>query len=229
MKRKIEHTLLSVLALITLASCADKYSISGTSLQTLYGVNTAFLRSAEDAHTVDSCSIIHGKFSMNGILDSVQCVQLILGNMNIPVVLEQGNIQVSYANSSLKVSGTPLNEKLFSFLTSRDSLVMLINELPNKQSSMILDGISEDEIATTLGEEEVDLRDQLEVKDKEFITSNFDNVLGVTWFLRLAAIESMKYGFTKSSPFLDEIYASAPEEFRNNKDIVEFMNKANGK
>lgn len=215
--------------MLALTSCADKYSVSGTSLQNIYGANMAFLRSAEDASTVDSCEIVHGKFSMNGILDSVQCVQLVLGNMNVPVILEQGDIKVSFANSSLKVSGTPLNDKFFSFLTSRDSLTMLVNELPHKEAKMMLNGVPEDDIFRQLGEEEAELRVQLDKMDTEFITTNYDNILAPTWWLRLAALESMKYGFPTTNPMLDELYGKAPDVFRQNKDIVDFMNRVNGK
>jgi len=229
MKRIICDIVWGMLAVVALASCSDKYSVSGTSLQAIYGVNKAFLKSTEDAHTVDSCDIVHGKFSMSGILDSVQCVQLVLGNMSVPVVLEQGDIQVSFANSTLKVGGTPLNDKFYSFLTSRDSLTMLLDELPSKESSMILDGVPENQIYTILGEEEFDLRAQLDSKDSNFITENFDNILGVTWFMRLCAAESMKYGFPTTNPMIDEIYGKAPDEFRNNKEVVDFMNRVNGK
>lgn len=229
MKRIIKRILLGVLAVLSLSSCSDKYSVSGTALQSIYGANMAFLKSTEDSQTVDSCEIIHGKFNMSGLLDSVRCVQLVLGNMTVPVVLEQGDIQVKFVDSSLQVGGTPLNDRFYSFLVSRDSLTMLLNELPSKESKMILNGVPEDEIYKALGEEEADLRSQLMAKDSEFINANIDNVLGVTWFLNLCAQESMRFGFPTTNPVLDEIYGKAPDEFRNNKDIVEFMNKVNGK
>lgn len=229
MKRIFINIACAALAVLAMVSCSDKYSISGTSLQSVYGANMAFLRGAEDAQTIDSCEIVHGNFSMTGVLDSVQCVALVLGNMNIPVILEQGDIKVSFANSTLKVSGTPLNDKFFSFLTSRDSLTMLVNELPEKESKMILNGVPENEIYTVLGEEEADLRMQLDKMDTDFVTANFDNILGVTWFLRLCALESMKFGFPTTSPMLDEIYGKAPDTFRDNKEVVDFMNKVNGK
>lgn len=189
----------------------------------------AFLRNSDDAKTVDSCEIVHGKFSMSGILDSVECASIVLGNMNAPLILEQGNIKVSFENASLQVSGTPLNDKLYLFLNSRDSLTMLLRELPSKESKMILNGVSEDERFRILGEEEAELRQQIDVKDTEFISNNFDNILGITWFLNLCGQESMRFGFPTTSPMLDELYGKAPDSFRNNKGIVEFMNKVNGK
>lgn len=229
MKRIFNDIFFCLIAAAVLSSCSDRYSISGTSLQSIYDANMAFLKTTESGNTVDSCEIVHGKFSMNGILDSVQCVTLTMGSMSVPVILEQGDIRVSFANSMLKVEGTPLNDKFFAFLTSRDSLTMLVNELPSRESKMILDGVPDDEIYKILGEEEADLRIQLEQMDSDFITENYDNVLGVTWFVSLCAQESMKFGFATTNPMLDEIYGKAPDSFRQNKQIVDFMEKVNGK
>lgn len=235
MKRIVNGIALSVIAVLALISCSDvnglsqKYTISGTSLQTLYGVNMAFLKSTNENQTVDSCEIVHGEFAMNGNADSTVCASLTLGQMTVPVVLEPGNISVNFANSSLKVGGTPLNDRLYQFLGSRDSLIMLVQELEPRQYQMILNGMSTDEISKVLGEEEADLREKIQSIDTNFISSNYDNVLGVTWFLSLCQEVSMAFGFPTTSPMLEELYYKAPESFKTNKDIVEFMNKVNGK
>lgn len=234
MKRIINDIVWGVIALTTFASCSEmsnvlteKYTISGTSLQTIYGANMAFLKNSNDDQTVDSCEIIHGKFTMNGNIDSVQCASLSLGQMSVPVVLENGNITVNYANSSLVVSGTPLNDKLYQFLGSRDSLMMLVQELPAKESKMILNGVSADERYKLLGEEEADLRVKIQELDKDFISTNYDNVLGVVWFLYLCKQESMIFGFPTTSPMLEELYVKAPDGFKKSKDIAEFMKQVN--
>lgn len=234
MKRIINDIVWGVIAFATFASCSEmsnvlseKYTISGTSLQAVYGANMAFLKSTTDDQTVDSCEIIHGKFTMNGKVDSVQCAALTLGPMSVPLILENGDITVNYANSSLKVSGTPLNDKLYQFLGSRDSLMMLVQELPNKESKMILNGVSADERYKLLGEEEADLRVKIQDLDKEFISSNYDNVLGIVWFLYLCKQESMIFGFPTTSPMLEELYVKAPDGFKKSKDVAEFMKQVN--
>lgn len=215
--------------LLTITSCTDKYSISGSALQTLYSAKVAYLRSPDgDKATVDSCEIVHGNFKMNGPLDSVQCVNLILGDVITPVVLEQGNIKVSMANAMIKVEGTPLNDRLFSFLVSRDSLTMMLMEIPNKDAHMRLEGYSEYDIATQLGDEEANLRSQMENLETAFVVDNFDNVLGITWFLNMCYEESNRYGYPTTSPKIEELYSRAPEDFRNNPKVVEFMNMVNG-
>jgi len=220
-------SVLSVLAVVvlSLSSCADSYSISGTSLQSIYDSKTAVLEyhKGEELIKIDSCEIVHGKFSMTGTLDSVMCVLLDMGNVSLPVVLEKGDIVVEFKNSVMKVQGTPLNDKLYKFLTSRDSLTMQLMELPRRETEMIFSGVPHDEILRQLGEDEADLRSELDKLETNFIVDNFDNVLGLTWFLELCDAAYQRFGYVTTTPQIDEIYGRAPEEFRNNPSVKEYM------
>lgn len=206
-------------------SCSDKYTITGTAMQPVTDSRMVYLRQMEDVPTmVDSCEIVHGSFKMSGTIDSVMCLTLDMGSYTLPIVLEQGNICVSSANSSIKVEGTPLNDRLYRFLTSRDSLIMLISGLGRQETQMILDGYDHDAILRELGEQEGEYRIALDKLETEFVTSNFDNVLGVSWFLQLCDEAYKRFGYATTTPQIDEIYGLAPEEFRNRKDIQKFMN-----
>ena len=79
-------------------------------------------------------------------------------------------------NNAMKVEGTPLNDKFYAFMTQRDSLMFLLQELPRKESTMILDGYDHDEILRELGEEEGGLRMAIDKLETDFVTANFDNV-----------------------------------------------------
>jgi len=220
-------------ALAMLASCNAGYNITGTSIQSVYDGDMVMLRpmSVDDDKAIDSCKILHGKFKMSGCLDSVMCVRMFIGNMgdNIPVILEQGDIQVSSTSTGMKVEGTPLNDKFYAFMKQRDSLQYLINEIPRKETTMIMDGVSEDEILIALGDELATLGQQIDKLETDFVTDNYDNVLGITYFLVLCDCAYAQFGFPTTTPQIDEIYGRAPESFRNNKDITEYMNKCNGK
>lgn len=212
-----------------LCSCADTYSISGSSLQAIYDADTAYLEYTKDSKVVklNSCEILHGKFTMSGNLDSVMCVILNLGSVQSPVVLEKGDIKVSVQNSALKVEGTPMNDKLYKFLTSCDSLTMQIEELPHREAEMILSGVDHDDILRQLGEEEAELRTSLDKLETEFIVSNFDNTLGVTWFMNLCERAYQRFGFVTTTPQIEDIYSRAPDEFRNNPYVKDYMETAN--
>ena len=211
----------------TLASCSSNYNITGTSLQSFYDGDVVYLRplGMEDAKPVDSCRILHGGFKMSGSVDSVMCVRMFFGQSgdNIPIILEEGNIIVSALPNAMKVEGTPLNDKFYAFMTERDSLMFLLVELPRKESTMILEGYDHDDILRMLGEEEGELRMAIDKLETDFVMSNYDNVLGITYFLVLCDNTYNQFGYATTTPQIDEIYSRAPEGFKKNKDVEEYM------
>ena len=181
MKRILRTGLGVLVPLMVLAACSTNYNITGTSLQSFYDGDMVYLRpiGGEDSRAVDSCKILHGTFTMTGPVDSVMCVRMFFGNSgdNIPIILEEGNIKVIDLNNAMKVEGTPLNDRFYAFMSERDSLMFLLQELPRKESKMILEGYDHDEILRQLGEEEGGLRMAIDKLETDFVTANFDNVL----------------------------------------------------
>lgn len=231
MKKVFQIITLLAVVVAGLSSCAESYSITGTSLQSIYDGDLVYLRPLDEDKAVDSCKILHGEFAMSGPVDSVMCVRLFIGNNidNIPIILEKGDIKVSTQNATIKVEGTPLNEKFYAFMTKRDSLNYILMELPRRESAMIFEGYDHDEILRQLGEEEADIRQQIDKMETEFVTSNFDNVLGVTYFLVLCNNAFNQFGFATTTPQIDEIYGLAPDSFRNNKKVIQYMDMCSGK
>ncbi|MBR6036051.1 MAG: DUF4369 domain-containing protein [Bacteroidaceae bacterium] len=230
----ILHIVSGMLAVLTvLSACTMNYNITGTSMQSFYDGDMVYLRpiGGADTRVVDSCKILHGTFTMTGPVDSVMCVRMFFGNSgdNIPIILEEGNIKVVDLNYAMKVEGTPLNDTFYAFMTKRDSLMFLLQELPRKESKMILDGYDHDEILRELGEEEGELRIAIDKLETDFVTSNFDNVLGLTYFLVLCDNAYNQFGFPTTTPQIDEIYGRAPDAFKENKDVKEYMALCEGK
>jgi hypothetical protein len=219
----------ALMVTVVLGACSTSYNISGTSLQSFYDGDMVYLRpiGGEDTKAVDSCKILHGAFTMTGPVDSVMCVRMFFGKSgdNIPIILEEGNIRVIDLNNAMKVEGTPLNDKFYAFMTERDSLMFMLHELPRKQTRMILDGFEEDEILRQLGEEEGSLRMAIDKLETDFVVDNFDNVLGITYFLVLCDNAYNQFGFPTTTPQIDEIYGRAPDSFRNNKDVRLYMER----
>ena len=149
-----------ILLSLILFSCSDKYVIKGTSSQTILDGKVAYIKHANNGEyeLIDSCEVLHGKFEMTGLVDSVMCVSLFMGEYNcIPIVLEYGDINISIIDSSIKIEGTPLNDKLYSFLSSRDSLMLQMAELPSIRNMMILDGYDLREVAEEIRRNEHEL------------------------------------------------------------------------
>ena len=141
----------------------------------------------------------------------------------IPFILEEGNIEIDIRNSQIHIGGTPLNDRLYVFFTSRDSLAMLRAELPKRESQMYLDGYTQDEIIDVLSGEQMKLNMALDKLETQFICDNFDNVLGVTWFLELCNRAYNTFGYATTTPQIDEIYGRAPDSFRSQSAIKTWM------
>lgn len=219
----------STVALLAMMSCAEQYSVVGSSSESFLDGRIAYIKTMDDntLQTLDSCEVLHGNFHMAGPLDSVRFVTLFMGDDSfIPFVLEGGDVRIEIQNSQIRIGGTPLNERLFVFFTSRDSLAMLRAELPKRESEMYLEGYSQDEILDLLSTEQLKLNKALDKLETQFITSNYDNVLGVTWFLELCHRAMFQYGYATTTPQIDEIYGQAPESFRQQPAIKAFMDEA---
>ena len=217
-----------VLFSVILFSCSDKYVIKGTSSQTILDGKVAYIKHANNGEfeLIDSCKVLHGKFEMTGLVDSIMCVSLFMGEHNcIPIVLEYGDINISFIDSSIKVEGTPLNDKLYSFLASRDSLMLQLAELPSIRNMMIFDGYDMREVSEEIRRSEHELLRAMQSLEKKFVMDNFDNVLGITWFMELCNDATIRNGYPSTTPMIEEIYISAPDDFRSHPTISSFMQK----
>jgi len=231
MKNRLYIAFISTALILTWVSCAEKYVIEGTTSQYFQDGTVAYIKQFEigsqdiDFRSIDSCEVLHGKFDMSGALDSVMMVRLYMGADNFPMVLEPGRVTISIADNVVKIEGTELNERLYAFLTKRDSLKIMYDDLPNRESKMYLDGYTQQEILQELGAEELRLQNEVDRLETQFVKDNYDNVLGVTWFLRLCYEARDYYGFVTTTPQIDEIYMQAPESFKKNKMVATYMNQ----
>ena len=187
-------------------SCSDKYNIAGNTSQSVLNGKMAYLKEFDDEalKAIDSCEVVHGKFNMTGILDSVRCVSFYMDNENV----------------------IP-NDSLYTFLNKRDSLVLILNDLPHRESLMILEGYSEDQIIDEINGKANALAMQLDRLETDFITRNFDNVLGVTFFMQLCNDAYKHYGYPTTTPQIDEIYGRAPQTFRDHPSVARYIRLVN--
>ncbi len=84
-----------------------------------------YLKTLKDGQwvTVDSAEVIHGLFSMKGRVDSVIMVTLYMDDEGImPLVLEDGKIEVSISNTQLTAKGTASECLLYEFIEKRNAL-----------------------------------------------------------------------------------------------------------
>lgn len=131
------------IALLTLTSCAKSFDIQGTSnISTLDG-RKLYLKVLvnNEMKNLDSCDVVHGKFSFTGTVDTVRMATIFMEDESVmPVVLEAGDIVVKIDNTQQVVSGTPLNDKLFQFFNKFNQLKSQQADLIHQHDQAIMNG-----------------------------------------------------------------------------------------
>lgn len=214
-----------LLLLVFLTSCSRKYKIEGSSSVTSLDGKMLYLKTLQDGEwvAVDSAEVIHGLFSMKGPVDSVMMVTLYMGNEGImPLVLEDGKIEVSIANTQLSAKGTLLNNQLYEFINKRNELEIRIEELDRKEARMVLDGANLEDVRSELEEEGKTLVKEMNDYVKQFIIDNNDNVLGPSVFMMMCS--TLPYPIM--TPEIEDIMRTAPQSFKENRMVKEFLTKA---
>ena len=204
------NRIISALAIAAaLASCANSYNVEGSSSVSSLDGSKLYLKALKDAEfkALDSCAVVHGEFHFSGVLDTVSMATLFMDDEGLlPMVLEQGDIQINIDNTGQKVSGTPLNEKLYEFLDKHKQLVNRMDELSHRQATLEATRIAEsmDKLVT------------------DFISDNFDNVLGPGVFMMITS------GFPQPilTPQIEHIMSKATDKFKNDPYVKDYYRTA---
>ena len=219
------RTLFAFSLLAVLASCSANYKINGESSIASLDGKMLFLKAFRNGVPVklDSAEVIHGLFSMKGTLDSTEMVMLYMDDqMVMPIVIESGQLNVQIDNANIKAEGTPLNDKLYAFFERKKDLDREAETLERKEAQMILNGDDPNQIEDHLNKESKKLSKEMDSLIEDFITSNYDNVLGPGVFMMLCA------PYQVMTPQIEEIVKKAPESFRNNCLVKDYINHARG-
>lgn len=180
-RMSVNRILPLLLLLVFFTSCARKYKVEGSSSVTSLDGKMLFLKTLQNGQwvAVDSAEVIHGLFSMKGPVDSVMMVTLYMDDEGImPLVLEDGKIEVSISNTQLAAKGTLLNDRLYEFIEKRNALELQIEELDRKEARMVLDGANLEDVHKELAKEGETLVEEMNNYVKQFIIDNNENVLG---------------------------------------------------
>jgi len=216
----------AVVIIATLASCAESYSIQGSSSVSSLDGSKLYLKTVKDQElkNLDSCDVVHGKFRFAGLLDTVKIANLYMDDQSLmmPVVVEKGEIEIRIDNTSRTVTGSPLNEKLYQFIQRHDQIGNELNELSHKQSQMLLEGIDEDLINRQLSAEAARLAQQEDSLVTNFIVENFDNVLGPGVFMMMTS----GYQYPVLTPQIEDIMSKATKKFKEDAYVKEYYETA---
>ena len=209
----------------TLVSCAESYSVQGSSSVSALDGSKLYLKAIKDNElkNIDSCEVVHGQFRFAGLLDTVRMANLFMDDESImSVVLEKGEIGIKIDNASQTVFGTPLNEKLYEFIDFHNQLDNQMNELSHKQSQMLLDGIEEEVINIQLNNEAAEIARREDSLVTNFIVDNFDNVLGPGIFMMITS----GYRYPILTPQIEDIMSKATPKFKNDPYVKDYYQVA---
>lgn len=215
----------SVVSLLAFTSCASEYKIEGSSSVSRLDGKMLFIKvpSGDRMLNVDSAEVIHGVFRLEGIADSTVIASLYMDDESIlPFVIEKGKIAININNARIIVSGTPLNDRLYDFVGKKTSLDDQAYELERKESRMIMDGKTPDEIQREITKEREKLAAEMNKLAKDFIQSNYDNVLGPGVFIMLCS----NFPYPVVTPLIEEIINGAPDSFKNNPLVKDYISVA---
>jgi len=208
-----------------LSSCASEYRIHGSSSVSRLDGKMLFVKIPQGGEMikVDSAEVVHGLFRMQGEIDSAMIASLYMDEQSIlPLVVEKGNIQVQIDNGRLTVSGTPLNDRLYDFVSKKNSLDDRAYEVERLESRMIMDGKPMEEVEAEITREREKLSEEMDGLVKTFIQANYENVLGPGIFIMLCN----GFPYPLMTPLLEEIVDNAPETFKNHDLVKEYIEAA---
>jgi len=219
---KILYAFLSVL---TLASCANSYNITGSSNVSTLDGRMLYLKILKDTSfvNIDSCDVVHGQFHFAGNVDSAKMANIFMDNENIlPLVLEDGDITVKIDDAQQIASGTPLNDKLYKFFHKYNQLKNQEAELVHQHDQAIMNGRNMAAVNQRLNQEALRISEQEDKLITNFVTSNFDNVLGPGVFL----LVTIGYEYPQLTPWIEDIMSKATDKFKNDTYVKDYYQKA---
>ena len=214
-----------LLASLFLASCQKRPYIQGTtSISDLEGRMLYLKIYADgDLRDIDSTRIVHGKFQFTGNVDSTVMANLFLEDMSLmPIVIDENVLQVSLSENERQIKGSALNDSLLAFAERKSVLDEKLEEMPHRESQMIMDGYDHAEIVSMLNAEIDDLTRQRSEMVSRFIKDNMDNVLGPGVFM----IVTSSLPFPVLTPEIEEILALAPPSFLANAYVQDYIKLA---
>ncbi|NDW11504.1 DUF4369 domain-containing protein [Bacteroides sp. 214] len=214
-----------LLLLPLLIACESKYKIDGSTSFSGFDGKYVYLKCLQNGDwvTVDSTEVIHGLFSMCGVVDSVQMTTLFIGEESImPMVLEQGNITINMSFPQFSARGTLLNDALYDFVENRRELDIQVEELSRKAARMVLDGVDLSVAESQVAAESEKLKKDIEQYVNTFITDNYENVLGPNVFIMLC--NTLPYPVL--TPQIEDIIRTAPSVFKEHVLVQEFLTAA---
>ena len=202
--------LLVTVAAATLASCNNhaSYTIDGTVSDSTLNGNTVYLTDMASNTVLDSAVIADNKFQFTGKADTAFIATLQSRPYRMHLIVENGNISVEMGESD-KLSGTPLNDEMSTFMSAIDSLNNLFIA---KQQEIVAKGLSGEEAAAAWNEVQAGLMGEANKVLSKYFDRNNNNAVGA-WILanwglapeQLDSVINLSGDVLKANPLVKEM------------------------
>ena len=202
--------LLVTVAAATLASCNNhaSYTIDGTVSDSTLNGNTVYLTDMASNNVLDSAVIADNKFQFTGKADTAFIATLQSRPYRMHLIVENGNISVEMGESD-KLSGTPLNDEMSTFMSAIDSLNNLFIA---KQQEIVAKGLSGEEAAAAWNEVQAGLMGEANQVLSKYFDRNNNNAVGA-WILanwglapeQLDSVINLSGDVLKANPLVKEM------------------------
>lgn len=210
-----------------LSSCSQQCSIAGHSSMGSMDGRMVYLRAEERGGSgwvsVDSCRVVHGRFSLGAQADTVVFARLSVDGQDVmPMVMEGGDVRVQISHTEQLASGAPLNDRLYQLRRRRARLEDKRWELDRECMRMIRSGMSPAKIHKTMSLRLAKLEREIGKLETDFILENADNPLGPGYFV-------FRYGddpLPLMTPELQRILREAPATLLSHPFVAGYMLRA---
>ena len=196
--------------MLAFVSCAGHYKIDGiVETSGFEGRELSLIEFLPNRTTkFDSCVVNHGRFQMNGCVDSTRMVFLCReGQPLTPVYLERGNITISLLPTKMHVSGTRQNDLFYTFLHQKVACDNRYEDMIQRRLGLSRTGIDAERMEVIQDSLRI-IVDECEDMICTFMKQNYDEPAAVGVFMMLSAAPA-----TERSPLLRRILDAAPEKF----------------
>lgn len=226
MTRFYAPILLIITVCLTMTSCASTCEIFGSNSNPSFeDKKVALVPENNGDFDGSEETITHGTFIMTCTGGAPQLCRITVGGDPVGfMVVENGKLDMDLdKKGNATVSGTNLNNKLARYLSKMNAIEF---ELARQDllytSATIFDGDPDGILHREFQARCRNLLDSRRELQTEFITSNFDNVLGKNFFIQL--LDEPPTPERKAQ--VEQILKKAPKNFKGDEDIKRFVRQA---
>lgn len=209
---------LASMAVSLCMSCAESYHIVGST--GIAGGQHVQLRQHTPEVEIAQAKIVHGRFELEGIFDSVAIVDLYMdGQLIAPIVLEREKCSVRLDPMDQQINGGVLNTKLNKFLQKKRRLCHRICELQDEMVALAYEDGYQSVSYRNCVKDISQLQRQLQELEADFVINNQANVLGTYYFTTIVSSHCPIQADQR--PLLRKILRKTSPQFRNRPTVIQ--------